>query len=155
MKKATCRRVYLRLTVQTAHICPDGEHGRGWADMVLQQELKGLPNVEILYSHVVEEILGEDTVEAVTLKDCRTEETFRLPVDGVFVAGGIRPQTELVRGLAACDDGGYVLAGEDCATNIPGLYAAGDVRKKPVRQIITAVADGANAAVAAGAFCSR
>ena len=47
------------------------------------------------------------------------------------------------------------MAGEDCATNIPGLYAAGDVRKKPVRQIITAVADGANAAVAAGAFCSR
>ena len=121
--------------------------------MVLQQELKGLPNVEILYSHVVEEILGEDTVEAVTLKDCRTEETFRLPVDGVFVAVGIRPQTELVRGLAACDEGGYVLAGEDCATDVPGLFVAGDVRRKPLRQIVTAVADGANAAVSAGSCC--
>ena len=121
--------------------------------MVLQQELKGLPNVEILYSHVVEEILGEDAVEAVTLKDCRTEETFRLPVDGVFVAVGIRPQTELVRGLAACDEGGYVLAGEDCATDMPGLFVAGDVRRKPLRQIVTAVADGANAAVSAGSCC--
>ena len=120
---------------------------------MLQQELKALPNVEILYSHVVQEILGEEAVEAVTLKDCKTEKSFRLPVAGVFVAVGIRPQTELVQGLASCDESGYVLAGEDCATDVRGLFAAGDVRRKPLRQIVTAVADGANAAVSAGTFC--
>ena len=76
-----------------------------------------------------------------------------LPLAGLFVAVGIRPGTELVRELTACDEGGYVLAGEDCATQVPGLFAAGDVRKKPIRQIVTAVSDGANAAVAAGAYC--
>ena len=86
-------------------------------------------------------------------ENCKTGERFPLPVAGLFVAVGIRPQTELVQGLAACDEGGYVLAGEDCATNVPGLFAAGDVRKKPIRQIVTAVADGANAAVSAGLCC--
>ena len=143
--------IYLARTSEKVYLIHRRDELRG--AMVLQQELKGLPNVEILYSHVVEEILGEDTVEAVTLKDCRTEETVRLPVDGVFVAVGIRPQTELVRGLAACDEGGYVLAGEDCATDVPGLFVAGDVRRKPLRQIVTAVADGANAAVSAGSCC--
>ena len=143
--------IYLARTSEKVYLIHRRDELRG--AMVLQQELKGLPNVEILYSHVVEEILGEDTVEAVTLKDYRTEETFRLPVDGVFVAVGIRPQTELVRGLAACDEGGYVLAGEDCATDMPGLFVAGDVRRKPLRQIVTAVADGANAAVSAGSCC--
>lgn len=143
--------IYLARTSEKVYLIHRRDELRG--AMVLQQELKGLPNVEILYSHVVEEILGEDTVEAVTLKGCRTEETFRLPVDGVFVAVGIRPQTELVRGLAACDEGGYVLAGEDCATDVPGLFVAGDVRRKPLRQIVTAVADGANAAVSAGSCC--
>ena len=143
--------IYLARTSEKVYLIHRRDELRG--AMVLQQELKGLPNVEILYSHVVEEILGEDAVEAVTLKDCRTEETFRLPVDGVFVAVGIRPQTELVRGLAACDEGGYVLAGEDCATDVPGLFVAGDVRRKPLRQIVTAVADGANAAVSAGSCC--
>lgn len=122
---------------------------------VLQEELKKLENVEILYSCTVEEIHGGECVKSLLIKNVKTEETFELEADGIFVAVGIHPSTELVRELAECDEAGYVLAGEDCATNIPGLYAAGDVRKKPLRQIITAVADGANAAVAAGVFCSR
>lgn len=143
--------IYLARTCEKVYLIHRRDELRG--AMVLQQELKALSNVEILYSHVVEEILGGDAVEAVVLKDCKTEDTFRLPVAGVFVAVGIRPQTELVRGLAACDGSGYVLAGEDCATDVPGLFAAGDVRRKPLRQIVTAVADGANAALSAGSFC--
>lgn len=143
--------IYLARACEKVYLIHRRDELRG--AMVLQQELKALPNVEILYSHVVEEILGGDAVEAVVLKDCKTEDTFRLPVAGVFVAVGIRPQTELVRGLAACDGSGYVLAGEDCATDVPGLFAAGDVRRKPLRQIVTAVADGANAALSAGSFC--
>ncbi len=107
---------------------------------VLQEELKKLENVEILYSCTVEEIRGGECVESLLVRNVKTEELSELQADGIFVAVGIRPSTELVRELAECDEAGYVLAGEDCATNIPGLYAAGDVRKKPVRQIITAVA---------------
>ena len=143
--------IYLARSCEKVYLVHRRDELRG--AMVLQQELKALPNVEILYSHVVQEILGEEAVEAVTLKDRKTEKSFRLPVAGVFVAVGIRPQTELVQGLAACDESGYVLAGEDCATDVRGLFAAGDVRRKPLRQIVTAVADGANAAVSAGTLC--
>lgn len=145
--------IYLARTCEKVYLIHRRDELRG--AMVLQEELKSLPNVEILYSHVVEEILGEDAVDGVNLKDGRTGETSRLPVAGVFVAVGIRPETQLVEGLASCDEGGYVLAGEDCATDVPGLFAAGDVRRKPIRQIVTAVADGANAAVSAGAFCRQ
>lgn len=143
--------IYLARTSEKVYLIHRRDELRG--AMVLQEELKSLSNVEILYSHVVEEIQGEDAVEGVRIKNLKTEETSVLPVAGVFVAVGIRPGTELVREMTACDEGGYVLAGEDCATQVPGLYAAGDVRKKPIRQIVTAVADGANAAMAAGIYC--
>ncbi len=120
---------------------------------VLQQEVKALPNVEVLYSHVVEEVFGGTAVEGIRIRNLKTGETSELSLAGLFVAVGIRPGTELVQGLADCDEGGYVLAGEDCATSVPGLFAAGDVRRKPLRQIVTAVADGANAAVTAGNYC--
>lgn len=143
--------IYLARACEKVYLIHRRDELRG--AMVLQEELKNLPNVEILYSHVVEEILGEDAVEGVNLKDRKTGKASMLPVAGVFVAVGIRPETELVQGLAACDESGYVLAGEDCATDVPGLFVAGDVRRKPIRQIVTAVADGANAAVSAGACC--
>ena len=116
---------------------------------ILQEQLKALPNVEFLYSHVVEEILGGAAVEGLQVRNRKNGESFTLPVEGVFVAVGIHPGTELVQGLVDCDEAGYVLAGEDCVTSMPGIFAAGDVRKKPIRQIATAVADGANAAVSA------
>ena len=98
---------------------------------ILQEELKALSNVEFLYSHVVEEITGEDAVSGLRVRNLKTGESCRLQMDGVFVAVGIRPGTELVRDLVDCDEGGYVLAGEDCVTSVPGIFAAGDVRKKP------------------------
>lgn len=144
---------YLARTCEKVYLIHRRDELRG--AYVLQQELKALPNVEVLYSHVVEEILGETAVEGIRLRNLKTEEIFTLPAAGLFVAVGIRPGTELVQGLVECDEGGYVLAGEDCATSVPGLFAAGDVRRKPLRQIVTAVADGANAAVAAGNYCKR
>ena len=68
-----------------------------------------------------------------------------MDMDGVFVAVGILPNSQIVRGLVDLDEGGYILAGEDCVTSLKGVFAAGDIRKKPLRQIVTAVADGANA----------
>lgn len=143
--------IYLARTCGKVYLIHRRDELRG--AVVLQEELKALPNVEILYSHVVEEIQGEDAVEGILIRNLKTQEAYVLAAAGVFVAVGIRPETELVRGLTACDEGGYILAGEDCATQVPGLFVAGDVRKKPIRQIVTAVSDGANAAVAAGAFC--
>lgn len=144
--------IYLARTCEKVYLIHRRDELRG--AMVLQQELKGLSNVEILYSHVVEEIEGEESVERVRVKDVKTDEKKEISVAGIFIAVGIRPGTELVRELAECDEGGYVIAGEDCATSVPGLFAAGDVRRKPIRQIVTAVADGANAAVSAGNYCS-
>lgn len=116
---------------------------------VLQKSLLSLPNVEVLWSHVVEEIRGEDMTESLQIKDVKTGEIKNLPVAGVFIAVGIIPQTEIYKGLVDMNRGGYIIAGEDCATSAAGIYAAGDCRAKNLRQIITAVADGANAATSA------
>ena len=145
--------IYLARTCEKVYLIHRRDELRG--AVVLQEELKALQSVEILYSHTAEEIQGTEAVESLRLKDLKTGQEQLLPVSGVFIAVGIRPATELVRELTACDEGGYVLAGEDCATQVPGLYAAGDVRKKPIRQIVTAAADGANAATAAGLYCRK
>lgn len=145
--------IYLARTSEKVYLIHRRDELRGAA--VLQQELKALPNVEILYSHVVEEIGGTESVEHIRIRDVKTGGVREIPLAGVFIAVGIRPGTELVLDLADCDEGGYVMAGEDCATSCPGLYAAGDVRRKPIRQIVTAVSDGANAAVAAGDYIRK
>lgn len=145
--------IYLARTCQKVYLIHRRDALRGAE--ILQEELKTLSNVEILYNTTVEEIQGEDGVENLRIRKVDSGEVSDLAVAGIFIAVGIRPGTELVRDMVECDEGGYILAGEDCATSLPGLYAAGDVRKKPIRQIITAVADGANAAVAAGAYCRR
>ncbi len=115
------------------------------AASILQEEVKSLPNVEILWDTVVEKIEGEDQVEAIAIKNKKTGEEKSLPVDGVFVAVGILPQSELLKEITACDEKGYVIAGEDGICKTPGIFAAGDIRTKKLRQIITAAADGANA----------
>lgn len=121
---------------------------------ILQEELMSKDNVEILYSHIVLEIQGENKVNNVRLKDVKTEEEKDLALDGIFVAVGIIPNTELVKDLVVME-GGYVVAGEDCVTSVPGIFVAGDARKKPLRQIITAVADGANAVTSISAYLTQ
>ena len=145
--------IYLARTCEKVYLIHRRDELRG--AMVLQEELKRLENVEILYHTVVEEIAGTDAVQGLRIRDTGSGAESELAVQGVFIAVGIHPNTELVQGLLTLDEGGYISAGEDCATAVPGLFAAGDVRKKPLRQIITAVADGANAAVAAGMFCKK
>lgn len=122
------------------------------AAKVLQDTLMALPNVEILWNCTVSEIYGGDMVEGLRLFHKENGEETTLSADGVFVAVGIKPQTEICKELVTCDGGGYILAGEDTCTSAAGIFAAGDIRKKPMRQIITAVADGANAAAAAAAL---
>lgn len=110
----------------------------------LQEALKKCENVSILWDTVVEEINGQYSVESLSLRNVKDNEDFNLIVQGVFVAVGINPVKAAMDGLN-CNEKGYIVAGEDCRTNIKGVYAVGDVRSKNLRQIVTAVADGANA----------
>lgn len=111
----------------------------------LQKKLMALENVEILWNSEVKKIEGEDMVESVDIYQNQTEETRKLVVNGIFIAVGIIPNTDFCKDFVNTDEKGYVIAGEDCVTSVPGVFATGDIRKKPLRQIITAVADGANA----------
>ena len=115
------------------------------AAKVLQERLLALPNVEMVWNALPKSIEGESQVGALQVTDKFTGEVRVLHVDGVFVAVGIQPNSALAAGQLALDDGGYIRAGEDCETSVPGVYAVGDVRAKKLRQIITACGDGANA----------
>ncbi len=115
----------------------------------LADVLKTRANVDIIYGTVVTGILGEDKFEALALRNEETGTESVLSVDGVFVAIGLEPVNDIFSDVAALDERGYFASGEDCLTRSPGIYAAGDCRSKGVRQITTAVADGAAAALAA------
>lgn len=106
-------------------------------------------NVEFVLSTVVKQILGENMVEGLILTDKKTGEDFRLDVAGVFIAVGQIPQNEIFADVVKLDGSGFILAAEDCQTSAPGIFAAGDCRTKEVRQLTTAAADGAVAALAA------
>ena len=105
--------------------------------------------IEVIWNRVVEEIKGQEKVTELVLgagqnsEEQAVKET--LPVDGVFIAVGISPNNQLITEKIECDQLGYIKAGEDCLTSIPGVAVVGDLRTKQLRQIITAVADGANA----------
>lgn len=106
-------------------------------------------NIEIIYDSVVEEIKGDGQVEAIQVKNIKTGEINNITLDGVFVAVGTHPTTDYLKGVVAMDDKGYILADETGVTNVPGIFVAGDVRKKKLRQIVTAASDGANAVTSA------
>ena len=97
-------------------------------------------------------IEGDEEVERIQMVCKDTDERKALQVDGVFVAIGTMPVTNLLSDWIEVDDNGYIVAGEDCKTNVPGIYAAGDVRTKQLRQVVTAVADGANSIAAVEHF---
>lgn len=111
---------------------------------ILQEQVAGESKITFLPDTIITQIYGDNKVDGVTLFNKKDESTKELALDGVFIAVGMHPQTETVEKLL-CLDHGYVRAGEDGITDQPGLFVAGDVRTKRLRQIVTAVADGANA----------
>lgn len=112
---------------------------------VLQERVKETENIELVLNSVVEQINGEDQVKSVRLYNKKEDRHFKLDIAGIFVAVGIIPNTEVTNGIVKLDENGYMIAGEDCVTGTPGIFAAGDARTKNLRQVITAAADGANA----------
>lgn len=117
----------------------------------IQQKIKKNKNISVKMNATVEEIKGSDKVESVVLADTLTGEKTEIACDGVFIFVGMNPRTNLVATLKK-DEGGYLITNYKMETYIPGLYAAGDVRAKPFRQLITAASDGAIAAHQAHKF---
>lgn len=114
------------------------------AQKVLQNVLFKTENIEIIWDSEIEEILGDTLVNAVKLKNKKTGELSELKTDGVFIAIGTIANSELVANKVNCDPKGNIIADESGVTNLPGIFAAGDVRTKAVKQIITGASDGAN-----------
>ena len=110
-----------------------------------QKQLAEAKNVEILWNRTVAQFLYEQKLTGVVLQNGETGEKTVLDLDGLFVSVGRKPETELVSGKLELDEGGYIVADESTKTNVPGVFAAGDVRTKVLRQIVTAAADGAMA----------
>lgn len=115
------------------------------ATKIYHEPLMNAENVEFRWNSTVSELLYGDRLTGVRLKDVHTGEETELVADGVFVSVGRKPATELLADQIELDKGGYIAAGETTETNIPGVYAVGDVRTKLLRQVVTAVADGAMA----------
>lgn len=119
------------------------------------ERLRRKENIEWITDAAVEEILGGQNVESVILRSLKDGSTRELSVSGVFVAIGSEPDNQLFASQIQLDAQGYIIAGEDCVTNLPGVFAAGDTRTKKVRQIVTAAADGAVAALAASEYIAK
>lgn len=117
--------------------------------------LRERSNVQFYLEQTVSELIGAERLQGLKLRHVVTGEETSLEVEGLFIAVGQKPATSDFASLLETDQGGYVMAGENCQTSIPGIYVAGDCRVKQVRQLTTAVADGSVAALAACAYCEQ
>ena len=115
------------------------------AERILQESLFACENVEIRWNSVAVEIQGTECVTGLKIRDVQDATESVIDTDGVFIAVGILPNTDKFRNLVKLDEAGYIVAGEKGITETPGIFAAGDIRTKMLRQVVTAVADGANA----------
>lgn len=118
----------------------------------LQEKAFSNPKISFIWNSTVEEALGDEILEGLAIKNKLTGETSTVKVDGCFVFVGYNPISDLFEGKVNMDNTGYIITDEDMRTSIPGVFAAGDIRKKSLKQVITAAADGAIAATAAEAY---
>lgn len=125
------------------------------AEKIHEKALQEAENLEFVWNSQVEALLQEGRLTGIRVADVRTGEHRELAVDGLFVSIGRRPASELVAGQVEMDAAGYILADETTRTSVPGVFAVGDVRTKALRQIVTAVADGATAAHFADAYLNE
>ncbi len=121
---------------------------------ILQERVRETENIELILSSEVREIRGEEQVSSVLLHNKKEDTEHELEVQGIFIAVGISPNTTALDNVIEQDEQGYIVAGEDTRTSIPGIFAAGDVRTKQLRQVITAAADGANAVTSVERYLS-
>jgi thioredoxin reductase (NADPH) len=119
------------------------------ATKIYQERAMANPKIKFLWNSVLQAIKGDQIVRSVVVKNVKTGEMKELTAEGVFMFVGLEPRTHFLKGLLQMDDGGYIVTNENCETSVKGVFAAGDCTKKLLRQIATAVGDGATAAFAA------
>ena len=142
--------LYLADLAETVYLIHRRDAFRG--DESTVNALKERNNVKFIYNSNVTKLIAEKRLTAIEVTDKNTNEVTTIELNGLFVAVGRIPENQNFAQLIKLDDSGYVSAGEDCITNVPGIYAAGDNRTKSVRQLVTAAADGAVAATEAVRF---
>lgn len=119
------------------------------ATKIYQERAMNNPKIKFLWNSVVQEIKGDNVVRSVVVKNVKTGEMTEMEIEGVFLFIGLMPRTQFLKDLVPMDREGYILTNENCETSVKGIFAAGDCRKKLLRQISTSVGDGATAAFAA------
>ena len=139
--------ILLSETCQKVVVVQNLDHLTG--EPALQDIIAKRDNVEVLLGTVVEALPATTPLRSITLRRVADDHVYDLAVDGVFVAIGLQPENGAFASVAALDERGYVDAGEDCLTNTPGVFVAGDCRRKAIRQVATATGDGAVAALSA------
>lgn len=144
--------LYLADLAETVYLIHRRDAFRG--DETTVNALKQRENVKFVYNSTVTKLNSEKRLTSIEVTDKNTGETQTIEVNGLFVAVGRIPENQNFAQLISLDEAGYIKAGEDCITNVPGIYAAGDNRVKNVRQLVTAAADGAVAATEAVKFAS-
>jgi thioredoxin reductase (NADPH) len=122
---------------------------------VYQNRVKENPKISLLLNTVVEEIQGDKKVEKILVKNVQTGETSEVATDGVFIFVGTEPKTDYLQNKITLDERGYIVTNDELACSIPGVFAAGDVRQKTLRQVSTAVGDGAIAAMSAERYITE
>ena len=125
------------------------------ANGIIQEKAFSEPKIEFLWDTVAEEIEGENSVRRIKLRQVKTGEKSTLDIAGVFISAGLKPSTDYLRGVLPLDNGGYVITNDKMETEIPGIFAAGDIRRNSARQAITAAGDGATAAFYAEKFITQ
>ena len=125
------------------------------ADKAIQEKIFDCENIEMVWDSVPLEILGQDEVTGIKIRNVKTGEERELDTDGVFIAVGIVANTTFVKAQLELDENGYICAGEEGITSAAGVFAAGDIRTKALRQVVTAVSDGANAVASAQKYLWR
>lgn len=124
-------------------------------DVNLTEKVKELSNVEIIYNSNIEKLNGDESLNSVDIINKDTEKITNIIIDGLFVAIGKIPSGNIFKDLLNVTENGYIITDEDCHTNIEGIYAAGDIRKKRLRQLVTAASDGAIAAIEAIKYINK
>ena len=115
----------------------------------LQKDLFSRKNIEILFNSRVKEVKGSEAVESINIEDTNTGQNKMLPLQGVFIAIGVGPSTDIFKDLVSRDEDGFIVTDENLKTNLEQVWACGDCRKRPLRQLITAASEGAIAAISA------
>ena len=141
---------FLANIVEKVYVIHRRDQFRG--EPVRVEKLRARENVEFVLNANITALLGQDRLEALEVTDKITGEKRIIKVNGLFVAIGQAPENMIFSNIVGLDKGGYIVAGEDCKTNVDGIFAAGDTRTKTVRQLTTAASDGAVAALAAVAY---